>query len=190
MPMLHETPTRRHTVLVQLHDRPGALYRAIGLIRRRDYNVSSLVVGASERAGTSRMVLVVEASDVHQIVRQLSRLVDVLSVSEMDADETAVRETALAVVDVSDRDDRALIATAMAAGARVTDHTGTRVLLEITAAPSRVDGFVSAMQGFALRQLARTGPILVRDVPNDLLPSGTPDDSGPSGTADDADGCR
>jgi acetolactate synthase-1/3 small subunit len=161
---------RRHTVLVQLHDRPGALYRAIGLIRRRDYNVSSLVVGASERPGTSRMVLVVEATDVQQIVRQLSRLVDVLSVSEIGGEETSVRETALAVVDVSDHDHRALMATALASGARVTDHTGTRVLFEITAEPSRVDGFVAAMRGFALRQIARTGPILIHDGPN----AGTP----------------
>jgi acetolactate synthase small subunit len=75
--------TRRHTLVVQLNDRPGALYRAIGLIRRRDYNVSSLVVGATDGSGTSRMLLVVEAADVHQIVQQLSRLIDVLSVAEI-----------------------------------------------------------------------------------------------------------
>ena len=80
----------RHTLVVRLHDRPGALYRAIGLIRRRDYNVESLVVGASERAGTSRMVLVVEAAAVHQIVQQLSRLVDVLSVAEIAPDDALV----------------------------------------------------------------------------------------------------
>src|SRR5437764_392544 len=85
---------RKHTVVVQLHDRPGALYRAVGLIRRRDYNVSSLVVGPSERPGTSRMVLVVEAVDVHQVLQQLSRLVDVLSVAEISGEETLVRETA------------------------------------------------------------------------------------------------
>ena len=75
--------TRRHTLVVQLNDRPGALYRAIGLIRRRGYNVSSLIVGATDQSGTSRMVLVVEAADVHQIVQQLSRLIDVLSVAEI-----------------------------------------------------------------------------------------------------------
>jgi acetolactate synthase-1/3 small subunit len=78
-----ERPKTRHTVVVRLHDRPGALYRAIGLIRRRAYNVSSLVVGHSERPGTSRMVLVVEARDVRQVIQQLSRLVDVLSVEEV-----------------------------------------------------------------------------------------------------------
>ena len=80
-------PSKRHTIVVQLNDRPGALYRAIGLIRRRDYNVSSLVVGATDRSGTSRMVLVVEAADVQQIVQQLSRLIDVLSVAEVPHEE-------------------------------------------------------------------------------------------------------
>ncbi|MEO8335189.1 MAG: acetolactate synthase small subunit [bacterium] len=75
--------TRRHTLVVQLNDRPGALYRAIGLIRRRDYNVSSLVVGPTDASGTSCMVLVVEAANVHQIVQQLSRLIDVLQVAEL-----------------------------------------------------------------------------------------------------------
>jgi acetolactate synthase-1/3 small subunit len=74
---------RRHTLVVKLNDRPGALYRAIGLIRRRDYNVSNLVVGATDGSGTSRMVLVIEAADVHQVVQQLSRLIDVLSVAEI-----------------------------------------------------------------------------------------------------------
>ena len=84
------TADRKHTVVVRLHDRPGALYRAIGLIRRRGYNVASLVVGASERPGTSRMVLVVEAGDVRQVVQQLARLIDVLSVQEIDAEPAHV----------------------------------------------------------------------------------------------------
>jgi acetolactate synthase-1/3 small subunit len=82
----------RHTVVVRLHDRPGALYRAVGLIRRRGYNVASLVVGASERPGTSRMVLVVEACDVRQVIAQLRRLIDVLSVQEIDAQPAHVDE--------------------------------------------------------------------------------------------------
>jgi acetolactate synthase-1/3 small subunit len=154
---------RKHTIVVQLHDRPGALYRAVGLIRRRDYNVSSLVVGPSERPGTSRMVLVVEAVDVHQVLQQLTRLVDVISVAEIGRGDALVRETALAVVEVADGDVREIERVSSEHGARITDRAHSRLLLEITADPSKVDAFVEAVRGFDLKQLARTGPIVIRE---------------------------
>lgn len=153
---------RRHTVVVQLHDRPGALYRAIGLVRRRDYNVSSLVVGASERPGTSRMVLVVEAADVQQVLQQLMRLVDVVSVAELSQEDALVRETVLAVVEVHD-DEAEVLEAATLAGARVSHRAHNRLLLELTADPAQVDVFVTTMRRFDLRQLARTGPIVIRE---------------------------
>ncbi len=163
-PILRVRPApRKHTIVVQLHDRPGALYRAVGLIRRRDYNVSSLVVGASERPGTSRMVLVVEAVDVHQVLQQLTRLVDVLSVAEIGRGDALVRETALAVVEVTDGEHAALEKTAAETGARITDRAHSRVLLELTADPSKVDAFVEQVRKFDLKQLARTGPIVIRE---------------------------
>jgi len=169
-PILRVRPApRKHTIVVQLHDRPGALYRAVGLIRRRDYNVSSLVVGASERPGTSRMVLVVEAVDVHQVLQQLTRLVDVLSVAEIGGGDALVRETVLAVVEVTDGEHAAIEETAAEMGARITDRSHSRVLLELTADPSKVDAFVEAVRKFDLKQLARTGPIVIRESDPDLV---------------------
>jgi acetolactate synthase-1/3 small subunit len=116
------------------------------------------------------MVLVVEAVDVHQVLQQLSRLVDVLSVAEIGRGDALVRETALAVVEVAD--DRAhaeVEAAAASAGARITDRAHSRLLIEITASPSEVDGFVERMRQFDLKQLARTGPIVIRESDPDAI---------------------
>jgi acetolactate synthase I/III small subunit len=109
------------------------------------------------------MVLVVEAVDVHQVLQQLTRLVDVVSVAELGRGDALVRETALAVVEVSDGDVAAVERVASETGARITDRAHSRVLLELTADPARVDTFVQEIRKFDLKQLARTGPIVIRE---------------------------
>jgi acetolactate synthase-1/3 small subunit len=119
------------------------------------------------------MVLVVEAVDVHQVLQQLSRLVDVLSVAEIRSGDALVRETALVVVEAKGADVARVEAAAAEAGARITDRAHSRLLLEITADPSRVDAFVDAMRNFDLKQLARTGPIVIRESDPDSAGSDT-----------------
>ena len=57
----------------------------------------------------------------------------------------------------------ALEKTAAETGARITDRAHSRVLLELTADPARVDTFVQEIRKFDLKQLARTGPIVIRE---------------------------
>jgi acetolactate synthase I/III small subunit len=72
-------PVAQRTLVVELRDRPGVLYRAVGVVRRHGYNIESLLVTPSGRAGVSRATLVVAAADAERLARQLLRLVDVLS---------------------------------------------------------------------------------------------------------------
>jgi len=46
------------TFIVYVENKPGVLNRIASLFRRRGYNIESLTVGHTERAGISRMTIV------------------------------------------------------------------------------------------------------------------------------------
>ena len=47
-------------MIATVADRPGVLNRVASLFRRRAFNIESLTVGHTERAGISRMTIVVD----------------------------------------------------------------------------------------------------------------------------------
>ena len=66
-----------------MQDKPGALHRSVTLFRRRSYNIATLHVERSEMAGISRMTVGIEAPSSAQVMTELERLVDVLSVRDV-----------------------------------------------------------------------------------------------------------
>src|SRR5512133_4308579 len=110
---------QRHTLNVLVQDHPGALHRAVSLLRRRAYNISSLAVGRSERTDASRMTLVVDAADARQVVRQLGALIEVLAVHDVTGSGAVRRETVLARVGAPGDQLAPVVTLALECGARV-----------------------------------------------------------------------
>jgi acetolactate synthase I/III small subunit len=79
----------KHTFIALLRDRPGALTRAVNIFRRRGLNIERLTVAATERAGVSRMTVVVETDDAERLLRQFEQLIDVLQLHDVAADDAA-----------------------------------------------------------------------------------------------------
>lgn len=148
---------QRHTLNVLVQDQPGALHRAVSLLRRRSYNISSLAVGRSERADASRMTLVVDAADARQVVRQLGTLIEVLAVHDVTGSGAVQRETVLARVGAAGDQLAAVVALALECGARVVDVGDDVAILELTDVPERVSGLITRLQPFGIVELRRTG---------------------------------
>lgn len=150
---------QRHTLNVLVQDHPGALHRAVSLLRRRAYNISSLAVGRSERADASRMTLVVDAADARQIVRQLGALIEVLAVHDVTGSAAVRRETVLARVGAPGDQLAAVVTLALEFGARVVDVSDEVAILELTDVPERVDALIMSLQPFGIVELRRTGTL-------------------------------
>jgi len=75
-----------HTLVALVRDRPAALNRAVSLFRRRGFTIEQLLVTRTEQPGVNRITVDVDAENVDQLVEQLRRLVDVLTVRRLTGD--------------------------------------------------------------------------------------------------------
>src|SRR5438105_8056012 len=87
----------RHIIAILLQNEAGALSRVAGLFSTRGYNIESLSVAPTDDPTVSRITLVTGGSEsvIQQIIPQLNKLVDVVSVEDMTSDEHLERELVL-----------------------------------------------------------------------------------------------
>jgi acetolactate synthase-1/3 small subunit len=153
-----------HTLSVKLENKPGALARVSQLFARRGYNIQSLAVGPTERDDISCLTLRVDCSEhsLEQIEKQMHKLVNVLRVSELRAEDAVERELALVTVASPPRERADLLAAARVSGAAVVDFADDAITFQIVARPDDVDAFEELVRPHGIRELARTGRVGLR----------------------------
>ena len=149
----------RHTLVALMEDRPGVLNRVSSLFRRRNYNIESLTVGHSETPGISRMTIVVHGDDpvVQQVLKQLSKLVNVTRVMNVSNEPTVVRELALVKVKAAHGTRSEIMELANVFRARVVDVGAGSLTVEITGQEDKVNSMIGLLEPFGIQELARTG---------------------------------
>jgi acetolactate synthase-1/3 small subunit len=80
-----------HTLVALVRDRPAALNRAVSLFRRRGFTIEQLLVTRTEQPGVNRVTVDVDAENIDQLVEQLRRLIDVLTVHKVVGDSPSDR---------------------------------------------------------------------------------------------------
>ena len=94
---------RHHILSVLVENKAGVLARVAGLFSRRGFNIYSLAVAPTdEDEHFSRITIVVdvESAPLEQVIMQLDKLVNVVSISELSSAEAVERELMLVTVAV------------------------------------------------------------------------------------------
>jgi acetolactate synthase-1/3 small subunit len=157
----HRTPTRPHTVVAIVEDKPGVLMRVASLFRRRGFNIESLTVGATEEPGLSRMTLVVdgESAPVEQVEKQLYKLIDVVKVTDLSNEDMLARELALIKVRANNLNRHELLDIATVFRADVIDIATNSLILQVVGDEDKIDGLIKMLEPYGIRELSRTGRI-------------------------------
>jgi acetolactate synthase-1/3 small subunit len=151
----------KHTIAVIVENKSGVLTRIAGLFSRRSFNIDSLSVGATDNPDYARMTITVQGDrDVlEQVIKQLSKLINVIRVSELEANESVVRE--LAVIKVSaDKDNRSEIMQIVNIfRAKIIDVSHRSMIIEVTGDENKIDAMIQLLRQFGIKELARTGMV-------------------------------
>lgn len=138
----------RHTISVLLQNEAGALSRLAGLFSGRGYNIESLSVAPTNDATVSRLTLVTTGTDavIGQINKQLSKLVDVVALQDLTAEERFARELLLLKVLAEGEARDAVRDLVTEAHARVLEDTDSTYTIQLAGTVDEVDGFIAAVQ--------------------------------------------
>ena len=154
---------RLHRLVAIVVDRPGVLNRVSSLMRARNFNIDSLAVSRTDREGYSRMTISLRGDDVavEQAAKQLYRLIDVLKVQDVTAEPTVEHELALIKVRVTETNRADVLKLIELSRGRVLDVSAEAVIAEVSGSESEVDAFVACVRGFGIKELVRTGAVVM-----------------------------
>ncbi len=152
----------RHIIAILLQNEAGALSRVAGLFSTRGYNIESLTVAPTNDPTVSRITLVTVGSDsvIQQIINQLNKLIDVVSVENLTLGEHLERELVLLKLKVRLEHADAVRGYVARTGGRVLDPAADGFIVELTASEAEINAFVGELSRKAeLLEVARSGAL-------------------------------
>ncbi|OGW82631.1 MAG: acetolactate synthase small subunit [Omnitrophica bacterium GWA2_52_8] len=165
----------KHTISVLVENHFGVLNHVSGLFSARGFNIDSLAVGETEDPTVSRMTIVATGDDriVEQILKQLNKLIDVITVEDVTGDDMIDRELMLLKVSADQATRNDVMQVVNTFRAKVLNVSPDTLTLEVTGSESKVDAMLELLRPFGIRETVRTGVIaLSRNRELKMPPSG------------------
>lgn len=152
---------KRFTVAILVNNQFGVLNRVTSMFRRRQFNISALTVSETESADYSRITVQSESDEVskQQLINQLYKLPDVVSIVELNPQTTVSRELLLIKV-ANDPATRGDIRSASDAyEGKVVDYTKESIMIQMVGDSHKIDNFVTLMKDYEILEICRTGVV-------------------------------
>ncbi len=154
----------KHIITSLVENKPGVLARIVGLISGRGYNIETLNVGPTQDPTVSKMTMVVPGDDhvLEQVTLQLSKLVDVISVTDVTGTRHLDRELILVEIATDSVAQRAeVLDLAALFNASVAGVTEQSVTLQMVGQSEAISDFMLLLKPYKILDLSRSGIIAV-----------------------------
>jgi len=150
-----------HVLIVLVEDRPGAVDRVVGVLRRKRANTQSLSMGQGDALDIVRITALVKDSDVSidNLAEQVRKVVDVRQVTNLTVQQAVIRELVLVKVSTTADNVHEAIAAANQFGGTAVAITPETVTFEVSGTEEKIAKCIDALQAYDIREVARSGCI-------------------------------
>ena len=155
-----------------VENKPGALMRVAGVLTSRGYNIESLTVAKALDPTLSIMTIVAEvgSSGRELLIKQISRLVNVVKAVDLTRSRAVRREMVLIKVDVRGARRANLLTEAQIFRAHVVDASPTSYMIEATGSQEKLDALISLLRSYGPIEVVRSGAMAMARSEHNKLP--------------------
>ena len=158
------TERKLYTLCILVDDTPGVLSQVARLFSRKGYNIESIVSGATDRPGITRISIEILGDElmIDQIAAQCSKLLPVKAVKILDEESCIRREIALIKVAAATREarDEVIQLTNIFHG-KVIDVDRQSLTISVFGSEGKHTALIAMLEDFGILEIAKTGTIAI-----------------------------
>ncbi|WP_022663667.1 acetolactate synthase small subunit [Desulfospira joergensenii] len=153
--------TNRYILSILVDNEPGVLSRIAGLFSGRGFNIDSLSVASTLDPEVSRITMVTncDAHIIEQIKKQLHKLINVITVTDLTETNYVERELALVKVHAKPDKRAEILRIVDIFRSKIVDVGHNHYTIEISGDKGKHEAFISLIKPMGIIEVASTGSI-------------------------------
>ena len=154
---------KTHVISILAVNKPGGLMRMCQVFTRRGFNIDSLIACPAMNGKYSRVTATSKGDpdNLDQIIRQLQKLVDVISCVEHSECNSIVREMLLVKMKFSAENRSEVLHIVEHFGGKTVDITLTSCVIQCSGNSEKLDAMIDLLSNFEIIEMVRSGKMLM-----------------------------
>lgn len=150
---------RKEVISILVDNQSNVLTRIVSLFGRRGFNIDSLTVSTTNDKDISRITIVFNGTDqsLYQIMTQTKKLEVVKDIFTLDSINSLYRELLLVKIKTDKTERTSLKEIVDIYRGKIIDLCKDSMIVELTGAPEKLDGFMNMIDCYDVVEVCRTG---------------------------------
>lgn len=150
---------RKKILTMLVENNYGVTSRISGVFSRRGFNLDSFTGCDTLDPRYSRITVVVGGDErsLEQIEKQVSKLENVIHITDLTAVDAVYRELMLVKIRVLPENRQSIMAVSNIFHGKVVDVTRDSMIVELTGRQEKLDAFINLLEGYDILEVAKTG---------------------------------